>query len=110
VILANGGVAKGKRFLSEAGCRKALELQAEGDDLILGLPARFGLGFALAGALLPTPSQNSLFWGGYGGSLAIIDLDARTSFAYVMNNLAGPMWDARGLGLATAMWQALGLV
>ena len=26
-ILANGGVAKGKRFMSEAGCRKALELQ-----------------------------------------------------------------------------------
>jgi CubicO group peptidase (beta-lactamase class C family) len=110
VILANGGVAKGKRFLSEAGCRKALELQTEGDDLILGLPTRFGLGFALAGGLLPVPSQNSLFWGGYGGSLAIIDLDARTSFAYVMNRLAGPMWDARGLGLVTAMWQALGLV
>jgi CubicO group peptidase (beta-lactamase class C family) len=110
VILANGGMAKGKRFLSEAGCRKALELQAEGADLILGMPVRFGLGFALAGGLLPTPSQNSLFWGGYGGSLAIIDLDARTSFAYVMNNLAGPMWDARALGLVTAMWQALGLV
>jgi len=110
VILANGGVAKGKRFLSEAGCRKALELQSEGADLILGMPARFGLGFALPGGWLPAPSPNSLFWGGYGGSLAIIDLDARTSFAYVMNRLAGPMWDARGLGLVTAMWQALGLV
>jgi len=110
VILANGGVAKGKRFLSEAGCRKALELQSEGTDLILGMPARFGLGFALPGGWLPAPSPNSLFWGGYGGSLAIIDLDARTSFAYVMNRLAGPMWDARGLGLVTAMWQALGLV
>jgi CubicO group peptidase (beta-lactamase class C family) len=110
VILANGGVAKGKRFLSEAGCRKALELQAEGADLILGMPARFGLGFALAGGLLSAPSQNILFWGGYGGSLAIIDLDEHTSFAYVMNSLAGPMWDARGLGLATAMWRALGLI
>jgi hypothetical protein len=26
-ILANGGVAKGKCFLSEAGCRRALEVQ-----------------------------------------------------------------------------------
>ena len=67
-------------------------------------------GFALPGGWLPTPGPNTLFWGGYGGSLAIIDLDARTSFAYVMNRLAGPMWDARGLGLVTAMWQALGLV
>jgi CubicO group peptidase (beta-lactamase class C family) len=45
VILANGGVAKGKRFLSEAGCRKALEQQIEGPDLvIMGMPARFGPG------------------------------------------------------------------
>jgi len=109
-ILANGGIARGRRFLSEAGCRKALALQADGADLILGMPARFGLGFALAGGLLPVPSPNSLFWGGYGGSLAIIDLDARTSFAYVMNRLAGPMWDARALGPAQAMWQALSLV
>jgi hypothetical protein len=28
-ILSNGGVAKGKRFMSEAGCRKALEQQIE---------------------------------------------------------------------------------
>jgi CubicO group peptidase (beta-lactamase class C family) len=110
VILANGGVAQGRRFLSEAGCRKALELQTMGDDLILGVPARFGLGFALAGGLLPVPSPNTLYWGGYGGSLAIIDLDACTSAAYVMNRLAGPMWDARAMGLMTAMWKALGLV
>jgi CubicO group peptidase (beta-lactamase class C family) len=109
-ILANGGVAKGRRFLSEAGCRKALELQAEGNDLILGVPVRYGLGFALAGSLLPTPSQNSLFWGGYGGSFAIVDLDARTSFAYVMNLLAGPVWDERAIGLVTTMWQALELI
>src|SRR5207245_10206195 len=56
VILANGGEAKGKRFMSEAGCRKALELQVEGDDLILGMPSRFRLGFGLAGGLLPLPS------------------------------------------------------
>ena len=108
-ILANGGVAKGKRFLSEAGCRKALELQVEGDDLILGVPVRYGLGFALAGSLLPAASRSTLFWGGYGGSFAIIDLDAHTSFAYVMNLLTGPVWDARAMGLVTAMWQALEL-
>ena len=49
-ILANGGVAKGRRFMSEAGCRKALELQIEGQDLMLGMPARFGMGFGLGGA------------------------------------------------------------
>ncbi|HZZ67192.1 MAG TPA: serine hydrolase domain-containing protein, partial [Phenylobacterium sp.] len=79
-ILANGGVAKGKRFLSEAGCRKALGLQIEGEDLVLGRATRLGIGFGLAGGMVPLPSPNSIFWGGYGGSLAIIDMDARTSF------------------------------
>ena len=107
-ILANGGVAKGKRFLSEAGCRKALELQIEGNDLILGGPARFGLGFGLAGGVVPLPNPNSLYWGGYGGSLVIIDMDARTTFGYVMNKMAGTTTgDMRALGLAMAMWQAL---
>lgn len=110
-ILANGGVAKGRRFLSEAGCRKALELQVEGQDLILGMPARFGLGFGLAGGVTPLPNPNTIFWGGYGGSIAIIDMDARTSFAYVMNKMAPTTTgDMRGFGLAMAMWDALGVI
>ena len=63
-ILANGGVAKGKRFMSEAGCRKALEQQIEGPDLIMSHlpPARFGLGFALPGPLLDLelPNPNTI--------------------------------------------------
>lgn len=107
-ILANGGVAKGRRFLSEAGCRKALELQVEGTDVVMGIPARFGLGFGLAGGAVPMPNPNTLYWGGYGGSLAIIDMDARTSFGYVMNRMEGTTTgDMRALGLAAAMWQAL---
>jgi CubicO group peptidase (beta-lactamase class C family) len=111
VILANGGVAKGKRFLSEAGCRKALELQIEGEDLILGAPARFGMGFGLAGGVVPLPNPNTIYWGGYGGSLVIIDMDARTTFGYVMNKMAGTtQGDMRALGLAMAMWTAAGAI
>lgn len=107
-ILANGGVAKGKRFMSEAGCRKALELQVEGTDLILGAPTRFGLGFGLAGGMVPLPNPNSMFWGGYGGSIVIIDMDARTTLSYVMNKMAGTTTgDMRGFSLAMATWQAL---
>jgi CubicO group peptidase (beta-lactamase class C family) len=110
-ILANGGTAQGKRFMSEAGCRKALELQIEGDDLILGRPSRYGLGFGLAGGIVPLPNPNSLFWGGYGGSLAIIDMDARTTFGYAMNKMAPTTTgDMRALGLAMAMWGALGVI
>jgi CubicO group peptidase (beta-lactamase class C family) len=107
-ILANGGVAKGRRFMSEAGCRKALELQVEGVDLCLAMPQRFGLGFGLAGGAMPTANPNTIFWGGYGGSLAIIDMDARTTFSYVMNKMASTTTgDMRGFSLVMAMWQAL---
>lgn len=110
VILANGGVAQGKRFMSEAGCRKALEVQIEGQDLILGMPARFGMGFGLAGAM-PLPNPNTIFWGGYGGSLVIIDMDARTTFAYAMNKMAPTTTgDMRAFGLAMAMWEAMGAI
>jgi len=109
-ILANGGVAKGKRFLSEAGCRKALELQIEGPDLVLGMPARFGMGFGLSG-VVPMPNPNTIYWGGYGGSLVIIDMDARTTFAYAMNKMASTtQGDMRAFGLAMAMWTAMGAI
>lgn len=107
-ILANGGVAKGKRFLSEAGCRRALECQVEGTDLVLGIPVRFGMGFGLPGGMVPLPNPNSCYWGGYGGSIAIIDMDAQTTFSYVMNRMEGTTTgDARGFALVMTMWQAM---
>ena len=48
---------------------------------------RFGLGFAAGVGLLP--NDNTIFWGGYGGSLAIIDLDARTTIACTPNRMTG---------------------
>lgn len=106
-LLANGGVAKGKRILSEAGCRKALEPQIEGADLVLGLPARYGLGFGLS-PMIPLPSEETIFWGGYGGSLIIIDMAARATYAYVMNRMGlTTIGDARGMGLVAAVVDAL---
>ena len=107
-VLANGGVAKGKRIMSEAGCRKALEVQIEGVDLIFKQQARFGMGFGLPGAMVPLPNPNSIYWGGYGGSLVVIDMDARTTFGYAMNKMAGTTTgDMRAMGLMMGMWQGL---
>jgi CubicO group peptidase (beta-lactamase class C family) len=106
-LVANGGVAGGKRILSEAGVRRALEAQIAGDDLVLGIPVNYGLGYGLPGGQLPLP-PNACFWGGYGGSIVINDLDARTTFAYAMNKMAGTtVGDMRAFSLAIAMWQAL---
>jgi CubicO group peptidase (beta-lactamase class C family) len=45
--LANGGKAFGVELLSAAGCARALEPQTDGQDLVLGLPIRFAMGYAL---------------------------------------------------------------
>jgi CubicO group peptidase (beta-lactamase class C family) len=104
-ILANGGTVKGRRFMSEAGCRRALDQQVEGIDLILGVPIRFGLGFAINSGFMLHP--NTLYWGGYGGSLAIIDMDARTTIAYAVNKMSGTTTgDLRAFSLAMAFWDA----
>jgi CubicO group peptidase (beta-lactamase class C family) len=103
-LLANGGIAKGKRLLSEAGCRRALEAQVEGTDAVLGIPARYGLGFGLS-PMIPLPGPDSIFWGGYGGSLAVIDLERRTSCAFAMNRMGmTTVGDARGLSMAQEFW------
>ena len=105
VILANGGMAKGKRIMSEAGCRKALEPQIEGADMVLGVPAKFGMGFGLAGGAVPFPNPNTIFWGGYGGSIAVIDMDAHASYGYAMNKMAGTTTgDMRACSLLMGMW------
>lgn len=105
-ILANGGCAGGKQIMSEAGCRKALELQIEGNDKILGIPVRYGLGFGLPGGVANFPNPNTIFWGGYGGSLAVIDMDQRATYAYAMNKMAPTTTgDMRAFGMLMAAWQ-----
>ncbi len=107
-LLANGGYANGKQILSEAGCRRALELQIEGTDLILGMQVRYGLGFGLAGGAVPFPNPNTIYWGGYGGSLVVIDLDARATYAYVMNKMAATTTgDMRAFMILMAAWGVL---
>jgi len=113
-MLANGGVAKGKRFLSEAGSRKVLEQQIEGPDLVMTHrpPARFGLGFALPGPLLDLelPNPNAIHWGGGGASWIFIDMDARTTMAYVTNKMdSRSLSDPRPFRVMRAMWRSLGI-
>ena len=66
------------------------------------------MGFGLAGGMVPLPGPGSMFWGGYGGSIVIIDMDARTTLSYVMNKMAGTTTgDMRGFSLAMAFWETL---
>jgi CubicO group peptidase (beta-lactamase class C family) len=59
-------------------------------DLVLGLPLRFGLGYAVSNpASTPhIPEGRVAFWGGWGGSIVVNDVDRGLTFAYVMNRMS----------------------
>jgi CubicO group peptidase (beta-lactamase class C family) len=105
---ACGGSARGVTLLSEEGVARIWDKQVEGVDLVLGIEVVQGMGYGLPGPMLPVPNPRTCFWGGWGGSLAIIDVDARMSFSYVMNKMGeGTTGDLRGAGLLFATYGAL---
>lgn len=79
--------------LRRATVDRIFDVQADGPDLVLGLPLRFGLGFALPNpASVPEiPPGRVCWWTGFGGSLVVNDLDRRLTIAYVMNKMGGAL-------------------
>ncbi len=106
--IACGGELEGVRLLSESTIKKALEEQASGKDYVLRAPLRFGLGFGLPSESRPLPNPRTLYWGGMGGSIAVMDLDAKVSFGYAMNKmLIGAEEDLRQERFLDTLYEAL---
>jgi hypothetical protein len=63
-----------------------LKPQSEGTDLVMNIPVRCRMGYALRSPLggFNFPSRVT-YWGGNGGSLAFVNLDARMSFGHAQN-------------------------
>ena len=108
-VLSHGGEVDGTRYLSAAGCDAVFEQQAQGTDLVLGVPLCLGVGYGINSEELPiAPNPRACFWGGWGGSIVINDLDARLTVAYVMNRMGeGTTGDDRGIGIALASFMAV---
>jgi CubicO group peptidase (beta-lactamase class C family) len=108
-VMACGGEVNGVRLLSRAGCEAVFEQQSDGIDLVLGIPIRFGMGYGLRSDDLPfEATERTCFWGGWGGSLVVCDLDARLVVAYMMNRMGeGTVGDERGAMLVDAARGAL---
>ncbi|MEI8051506.1 MAG: serine hydrolase domain-containing protein [Actinomycetes bacterium] len=97
-IITGRGESNGVRLLSEKGVDRAFETQADGIDLVLGLPLRMGMGYGLSNELLPI-GDRACFWGGYGGSVIFMDQEAELTVSYMMNlMLSGVVGDMRGFG------------
>jgi CubicO group peptidase (beta-lactamase class C family) len=101
-IIAGRGEARGVRLLSEEGCDRVFDEQISGTDLILGYDLRFGMGYGLSSSLMPI-GPRACYWGGYGGSLIVMDQDAGMTICYAMNRMGDAiMGDLRGFGIVAA--------
>ncbi len=89
-VLALDGVVDGVRLLSPDTIALIFDEQSHGPDLVLGVPLRFGIGYALPETeTVPyVPQGRACYWGGWGGSVILMDLDARTTISYMMNKMA----------------------
>ncbi len=109
-LTANGGMANGKQIMSAEALDRIFEVQAEGfDQVLLDTELKLGMGFGLPSPMLPLPPESKVcFWGGWGGSLAIADMDQKLSFSYVMNRMEASLTgDQRGAGVLLATYAAL---
>jgi CubicO group peptidase (beta-lactamase class C family) len=107
--ISNGGVVKGKKFLSPKTIDNILRVQADGLDQVLMAPVKFGIGYGLPNETVPhlPTDRRACFWGGWGGSTVVNDLDLNLTVVYVMNNmLEGLVGDFRGSSLVTAAFEA----
>ncbi|MEV0621852.1 serine hydrolase domain-containing protein [Nonomuraea sp. NPDC050404] len=88
-VVTLGGTAGGVRLLSETTIERIFDVQADAPDLVNGAPVRWGTGFGLTPSPVAPflPNGRVAWWGGWGGSLAVMDLDRRLTFAYAMNKM-----------------------
>jgi CubicO group peptidase (beta-lactamase class C family) len=98
-VMACGGAVRGLRLLSQAGCDRAREEQFNGVDRRLGMSVRWGLGYGLFGS--------GLGWGGWGGSIVMVEPGDRMAVAYVTNQMREPADDSRGLEVIMAAYDGL---
>jgi CubicO group peptidase (beta-lactamase class C family) len=108
--LSLGGEAGGVRLLSSKTIDLVFDVQADGVDLVLGVPFRFGIGFGLSpsGAVPYLPEGRVAYWGGWGGSMIVMDLDRRLTTSYMMNRMApGIVGSDRAQAYLGAVYSAL---
>jgi CubicO group peptidase (beta-lactamase class C family) len=109
-VVSLGGEAGGVRLLSEKTLDLIFDVQADGIDLVLGVPFRFGIGFGLSpSAAVPyLPEGRVCYWGGWGGSMIVMDLDRRVTTSYMMNRMApGIVGSPRAEAYMDAVYAAL---
>lgn len=110
-VVSLGGTVNGKKYLSQSTIDLIFQEQANGVDLVIGQPIRFGIGYGLRGEG-PTewlPKGKVCFWGGWGGSIVLMDVERKITLTYAMNKMgAGTLGSPRTQAYVNKVYEALG--
>jgi CubicO group peptidase (beta-lactamase class C family) len=109
-VISRGGAVDGIRLLRPETIELIFQEQSNGVDLVLGMPFRFGIGYGLPVLVtLPyVPDEKICFWGGWGGSVIIMDVGRRMTISYMMNKMgAGIVGSDRSEQYVRAIYDAL---
>ena len=110
-IVSLGGTVDGRKYISPTTVDKILEERISGQDIVLQTFIRFGLGVGLPSPqTFPwIPEGRLCFWGGWGGSMLIMDLDHRMTISYAMNKmrLGNTLGNANSELYVRAIYEAL---
>ena len=109
-VVSRGGEIDGVRLLSPGTIDLIFREQLNGTDLVLGVPLRLGIGYGLPRLdLLPwIPDEKICFWGGWGGSMIIMDTGRRMTISYMMNKMApGIIGSERSATYGQAIYDAV---
>ncbi|KAK2050312.1 beta-lactamase [Colletotrichum somersetense] len=104
-----------QRLLSKDTIDLIFTEQSYGLDLCFGIPIRFGIGLGIRGngdAFIDSwiPEGRLCFWGGWGGSMVINDVDRHITIAYAMNKMdAGAAGNNAVRSYVAEIYKALGV-
>ncbi|CZR69692.1 related to beta-lactamase [Phialocephala subalpina] len=110
------GEVDGVRLLSPKTVDFIFQEQGYGIDLVVGIPLRFGIGYGITGdgdTIVDDwiPRGRVCYWGGWGGSVVIMDLDRKVTIAYAMNKMDNVgLGSTRTKAYVKAIYQALGVI
>ncbi len=106
-----GGTANGVQLLSASTIERIFDVQSHGPDLVLAAPLKMGIGYGLSTPeVLPfvPPDETVCFWGGWGGSMVLMNPQRRTTATYVMNKMGqGTLGNERTARYARLIYEAL---
>ncbi len=108
--VARGGEVDGVRLLGQETIDLIFREQQNGIDLVLGVPLRFGIGYGLPqrDSIAWIPDERICFWGGWGGSMIVMDVGRRMTISYMMNKMgAGIVGSERATEYGQAIYDAV---